>query len=147
MSEAALTSGPVAPSLGSSLLPHHNSTTTQIGPSPALTDLQRSELERYMSRDALFLSAFEHQRQMQLALLNEKQLGIRQIAQSGARSLDQGIIPLVATALPSLGHMGTRSRSSIQLIAGEPENPRHLHFPDYQSRSRHKRKTFWYLSD
>ncbi|KAF9946936.1 SWI/SNF chromatin-remodeling complex subunit [Mortierella alpina] len=93
MSEAALTSGPVAPSLGSSLLPHHNSTTTQIGPSPAMTDLQRSELERYMSRDALFLSAFEHQRQMQLALLNEKQLGIRQIAQSGAEIFGPGYHP------------------------------------------------------
>ncbi|KAF9928484.1 SWI/SNF chromatin-remodeling complex subunit [Mortierella alpina] len=93
MSEAALTNGPVAPSLGSSLLPHHNSTTTQIGPSPAMTDLQRSELERYMSRDALFLSAYEHQRQMQSALLNEKQLAIRQIAQSGAEIFGPGYHP------------------------------------------------------
>lgn len=106
MSEAALTNGPVAPSLGSSLLPHHNSTTTQIGPSPAMTDLQRSELERYMSRDALFLSAFEHQRQMQSALLNEKQLGIRQIAQSGAEIFGPGYHPACGNGTTIAGPHG-----------------------------------------
>ncbi|KAG0208065.1 SWI/SNF chromatin-remodeling complex subunit [Mortierella sp. GBA30] len=103
MSEAALTNAPVAPSLGSSLLPHQNSTTLQIGPTPPMTDSQRSELERYMKRDALFLSTFEHQKQMQTALLSEKQLEIRQAAQAGAEIFGPGYHPAYGNGTGIIG--------------------------------------------
>ncbi|KAF8926329.1 SWI/SNF chromatin-remodeling complex subunit [Dissophora ornata] len=93
MSEPALTNGPTVPNVGSSLLPHQDPTTVLIGPTPPITDSQRSELERYMRRDAIFVSAFEQQRQMQTALIHGKQLEIRQAAQAGADIFGPGYNP------------------------------------------------------
>ncbi|KAG0071711.1 SWI/SNF chromatin-remodeling complex subunit [Podila epicladia] len=65
-------------------LPNQNSMTVLVGPTPALTDTQRLELDQYIQRDEIFAKAFENQKQMQTALINEKQQEIRQLAQAGS---------------------------------------------------------------
>ncbi|KAG0249395.1 SWI/SNF chromatin-remodeling complex subunit [Mortierella polycephala] len=107
MSEAT---GPAMPNLGSSLVPQQNPETVVIGPTPPMKDSQRMELERYMKRDAIFLSTFEHQRQRQNALMNEKQLEIRQTAQAGIEIFGPGYSPSYGNG------------SSIPLINGVPAN-------------------------
>lgn len=95
MAEAGQTNGgAMVPNVGSSLLPHPNPTTIQLGPTPSLTDTQRSNLERYMQRDAIFVSAFEQQRQRQVALVHGKQLEFRQAAQAGADIFGPGYNPV-----------------------------------------------------
>lgn len=93
MAEAGQANGAMVPNVGSSLLPHQNPTTIQLGPTPPLTDTQRSDLERYMQRDAIFVSAFEQQRQRQVALFQGKQLEHRQAAQVGADMFGPGYNP------------------------------------------------------
>ncbi|KAF9181736.1 SWI/SNF chromatin-remodeling complex subunit [Haplosporangium sp. Z 11] len=107
MSEAT---GPAMPNLGSSLVPQQNPETVVIGPTPPMNDSQRMELERYMKRDAIFLSTFELQRQRQNALMNEKQLEIRQAAQAGIEIFGPGYSPSYGNG------------SGIPLINGVPAN-------------------------
>ncbi|KAF9361054.1 SWI/SNF chromatin-remodeling complex subunit [Mortierella sp. NVP85] len=93
MAEAGQANGAMVPNVGSSLLPHQNPTTIQLGPTPPLSDTQRSNLERFMRRDAIFVSAFEQQRQRQVALFHGKQLEFRQAAQAGADIFGPGYNP------------------------------------------------------
>ncbi|KAF8984455.1 SWI/SNF chromatin-remodeling complex subunit [Entomortierella lignicola] len=128
-SEATLPHTPVVPNVASSLLPQQNSTTTQIGPVPPITDLQRSELEGYMRRDALFLGAFEQQRQMQAGLANGKQLEIRQQAQAGAEIFGPGYNPAYGNG------------SSLTNSNGTPATAFHIIYPAHRRRAR-KSKEF-----
>ncbi|KAG0318496.1 SWI/SNF chromatin-remodeling complex subunit [Dissophora globulifera] len=128
MSDITVANGTI-PGVGSSLLPHQNSTTVQIGPSPSITDSQRSELERYMRRDGIFVSAFEQQRQMQAALIHGKQLEIRQAAQAGADIFGPGYNP------------GYGNGSNIASNNGLAPNVFHIVYPAHRRRAR-KSKEF-----
>ena len=71
-------------------------TMVQIGPKPAMTDAQRSDLERLMHRDAIFVAAFEQQRQRQSALMLEKQREFQHAAQTRVASYGPGYHPSFA---------------------------------------------------
>ncbi|KAF9906234.1 SWI/SNF chromatin-remodeling complex subunit [Linnemannia zychae] len=136
MSEAALTNGPIAPPPVSapSLLPNQNPQLTQVGPTPAITSQQRSELEQFMRRDAMFLPAFEKQRQMQLALMNEKQLEIRQAQQTGTEIFGPGYNPAYGN--------GSSSAAPHNPVGGPPgSNAFHIVYPAHRKRAR-KSKEF-----
>ncbi|KAG0365906.1 SWI/SNF chromatin-remodeling complex subunit [Gamsiella multidivaricata] len=119
----------MVPNVASSLLPHQNSTTVQIGPNPPMTDAQRSELEGYMRRDAIFVTAFEQQRQMQVALAHGKQLEIRQTAQVGADIFGPGYHPSYGNG------------SGTPATNGPAPNAFHIVYPAHRRRAR-KSKEF-----
>ncbi|KAK3831061.1 MAG: hypothetical protein J3R72DRAFT_478712 [Linnemannia gamsii] len=136
MSEAALTNGPIAPlPVGApSMLPNQNPTLTQVGPAPAITSQQRSQLEQFMRRDAVFLPAFEKQRQMQIALMNEKQLEIRQAQQTGTEIFGPGYSPAYGN--------GSSSAAPHNPAGGPPgSNAFHIVYPAHRKRAR-KSKEF-----
>ncbi|KAF9922357.1 SWI/SNF chromatin-remodeling complex subunit [Linnemannia zychae] len=139
ISEATLPNGPIAPppppasAPPPSLLPNQNPTLTQVGPTPPITSQQQTELEQYMRRDAMFLPAFEKQRQMQIALMNEKQLEIRQAQQTGAEIFGPGYSPLY----------GNGSHPTPHNLTGGPSgsNAFHIVYPAHRKRAR-KTKEF-----
>ncbi|KAF9343255.1 SWI/SNF chromatin-remodeling complex subunit, partial [Mortierella sp. AD094] len=128
-SEATLPHTPAVPNVASSLLPQQNSTTAQIGPTPPITDSQRSELEGYMRRDAIFVAAFEQQRQMQAGIANGKQLEIRQTAQAGAEIFGPGYNPAYGNG------------SGMTNSNGTPATAFHIIYPAHRRRAR-KSKEF-----
>ncbi|KAF9108739.1 SWI/SNF chromatin-remodeling complex subunit [Mortierella sp. AM989] len=128
-SDATTTTAPALPNVGSSLLPQQNPTTSQIGPTPPITASQRLELEGYMRRDAIFVSAFEQQRQMQAALANGKQFEIRQTAQAGADIFGPGY------------HHACGNGSGITNNNGTPSTAFHIIYPAHRRRAR-KSKEF-----
>jgi hypothetical protein len=144
MSEATLTNGPIAPPpvvvnvntpQVSSLLPNQNPTLTQVGPTPAISSQQRSELEQYMRRDAMFLPAFEKQRQMQIALMNEKQLEIRQVQQTGTEIFGPGYNP-------AYGNGSNAAPHNPAAPGGPPGSSAfHIVYPAHRKRAR-KSKEF-----
>ncbi|KAF9150931.1 SWI/SNF chromatin-remodeling complex subunit [Linnemannia schmuckeri] len=143
MSEATLTNGPIAPPpavvnvnlpQASSLLPNQNPTLTQVGPTPPISSQQRSELEQYMRRDAMFLPAFEQQRQMQIALMNEKQLEIRQAQQTGTEIFGPGYNPAYGN--------GSSAATHNPAVGGPSgSNAFHIVYPAHRKRAR-KSKEF-----
>ncbi|KAF9098425.1 SWI/SNF chromatin-remodeling complex subunit [Mortierella sp. GBA35] len=134
MSEAALTNGPIAPAVSApSLLPNQNPALVQVGPTPAITPHQQSELERYMRRDAMFLPAFEQQRQMQIALMNEKQLEIRQAQQTGAEIFGPGYHPAFGNGSTMVSHNPSGGPPGSSAL--------HIVYPAHRKRAR-KSKEF-----
>ncbi|KAG0044213.1 SWI/SNF chromatin-remodeling complex subunit [Gryganskiella cystojenkinii] len=133
---------PTAPAPGGALNPSATNTTTpattnnpntstmvQIGPKPAMTDAQRSDLERLMHRDTVFVAAFEQQRQRQSALLMEKQREFQHAAQTRVASYGPGYHPSFANG------------SGQGQVFHPSGNVPHIIYPSQRKRSR-KSKEF-----
>ncbi|KAF9435969.1 SWI/SNF chromatin-remodeling complex subunit [Entomortierella beljakovae] len=130
-SEATLPNPPIVPNVASSITLQNTSTVhiEQIGPNPTVSGLQRSELEDYIRRDAIFVSAFEQQRHMQAAIINEKQQENRQIAHSGAEIFGPGYNPVYGNGTSMIHANGT------------PVTAFHIIYPSQRRRAR-KSKEF-----
>ncbi|GJJ77357.1 SWI/SNF-related matrix-associated actin-dependent regulator of chromatin subfamily B member 1 [Entomortierella parvispora] len=120
--------------MGSMALPPSSSTTTtsvQIGPTPPLTEAQRTALEGHMHRDSVFLAAFEQQRQRQSALLMEKQRELQHAAQTRVASYGPGYNPSFGNGSGQLSAHGFHP----------PGSHPHIIYPSQRKRSR-KSKEF-----
>ncbi|KAF9578131.1 SWI/SNF chromatin-remodeling complex subunit, partial [Lunasporangiospora selenospora] len=106
-------------------------TTVQIGPTPSLSDTKRKNLEHYIERDLLFVSAFEQQKRAQVELVNEKQRDPKRLLQQGA-----GATP-AATAAAGLELFGPGYRG---LGNGTTGNAFHIVYPAHRRRPRRSKE-------
>lgn len=82
----------------------------------------------------MFLPAFEQQRQMQIALMNEKQLEIRQAQQTGTEIFGPGYNPAYGNGSNAALHNPTAP-------GGPPGSAFHIVYPAHRKRAR-KSKEF-----